>query len=79
MFSIISKDEKKRILKVSLLDNKQTTKIDIDAEELLGLDLSNAVKPGNLVNATVAKVLTNGIIVKFSKIFFGYIFLDYLE
>lgn len=46
---------------------------------MLGLDLSNLVKPGNLVSCVVTKILENGLVVKFNRVFFGYIFDDYLE
>lgn len=49
------------------------------AEEISKLELENYVKPGAKVNTMVLKVLKNGLIVKFLKIFFGYIFVDHLE
>jgi len=37
------------------------------------------VTPGTLVNTKIVKVVKNGIIVKFLKIFLGYIHMDHLE
>lgn len=48
-------------------------------DDLVGIDLQHVVKPGNLVSCLVIKVLDNGVLVKFLKIFYGYIFQDHLE
>ena len=45
-----------------------------DNDDLLGLDLHHLVKPGNKVKCTIIKVLENGILVRFLKIFSGFIF-----
>ena len=42
------------------------------------LDLDQFVYPGTLVNTKIVKVLKNGLIVKFLKIFIGFIHADHL-
>ena len=44
----------------------------------MGLDLHHLVKPGNKVKCTVCKVLENGILVRFLRIFYGFLFQDHL-
>lgn len=43
------------------------------------LELDQYVTPGTLVNTKIIKVLKNGVMVKFLKIFFGFIHHDHLE
>ena len=43
------------------------------------LELEQYVSPGTLVNTKVIKVLKNGVMVKFLKIFIGFIHIDHLE
>lgn len=42
------------------------------------IDLDQFVTPGTLVNAKIIKILRNGVIIKFLKIFLGYIHMDHL-
>lgn len=41
-------------------------------------DLEPYIMPGHRVNTMVLKKLKNGLLVKFLKIFYGYIFIDHL-
>lgn len=43
------------------------------------IQLDQYVCPGTLVNTKVVKILKNGIMVKFLKIFVGFIHADHLE
>jgi hypothetical protein len=51
----------------------------IDDDDLLGKELHHLVKPGNLVDCSVLKILNNGLVVRFLRFFFGFIFQDHLE
>jgi hypothetical protein len=42
-------------------------------------DLEAYIQPGTRVNTMVLKKLKNGLLVKFLKIFYGYIFIDHLS
>lgn len=46
---------------------------------MLGLNLQHLAKPGNLVECVVVKQLVNGLLVRFLRVFYGYIFEDHLE
>ena len=43
------------------------------------LELESYVMPGTLLHTKVIKVVTNGILVKFLKIFVGFIHADHLQ
>jgi hypothetical protein len=43
------------------------------------MELEQYVSPGTLLPTKVVKVLANGLMVKFLKIFFGFIHVDHLE
>lgn len=82
LFTVAKKDEKKKLLHVTVFNAKASAKLNNNNNDdeafIMGLDLSNAVKPGNLANCVVQKVLENGVLVKFQKIFQGFIFEDHL-
>ena len=50
----------------------------LEEEELAKLDIEQFISPGHRVNVKVIKVLRNGLLVKFLKVFYGYIFMDEL-
>ncbi len=50
----------------------------VEVEELGKLDLEEYITPGTRVNTKVLKVLSNGLLVKFLKVFYGYVFIDHL-
>ena len=43
------------------------------------LELDQYVVPGTLVNTKILKILKNGVMVKFLKIFIGFIHFDHLQ
>ena len=43
------------------------------------IQLEQYVSPGTLLNTKVVKVLKNGVMVKFLKIFVGFIHVDHLD
>lgn len=80
MFMITEIDHKKKLSKVVLADQESTVNFhSMTAEELSKIELENYIKPGSLVNTMILKVLKNGVLVKFLKIFYGYIFVDHLS
>lgn len=51
----------------------------LEEQTLSKMDLDQYVAPGTLLNTKVIKVLPNGIMVKFLKIFIAYIHIDHLN
>jgi hypothetical protein len=51
----------------------------IEESELSKYELEHYVTPGTLLNTKITKVLSNGILVKFLKIFIGFIHADHLS
>jgi hypothetical protein len=50
----------------------------LEEQDLSKIELDQYVAPGTLVNTKVIKVLENGLMVKFLKIFVGFIHIDHL-
>ena len=80
MFVVAEIDQKKRLCKVMLSNEESHVNFhNMSSEEIAKLELENYLRPGSKVNSMVIKVLKNGVIVKFLKIFYGYIFIDHLD
>jgi ribosomal protein S1 len=43
------------------------------------INLEQYVSPGTLINTKIIKIMKNGVMVKFLKIFVGFIHVDHLE
>ncbi len=73
-------DIKKKIIKVVLAEDFRNILSfkDLEEENLTKMDLENSICPGTFVQCKVLKVMTNGVLVKFLKIFIGYIHIDHL-
>lgn len=51
----------------------------LEEEDLSKMELDQYVSPGTLVNTKIIKILTNGVMVKFLKVFVGFIHFDHLN
>jgi hypothetical protein len=51
----------------------------LEEEQLSKMELDQYVAPGTLLNTKIIKILTNGVMVKFLKIFVGFIHFDHLN
>lgn len=51
----------------------------IEEENLSKMELDQYVAPGTLLNIKIVKILKNGVMVKFLKIFVGFIHYDHLN
>jgi hypothetical protein len=51
----------------------------LEEEDLSKLELDQYVCPGTLVNTKIIKMLKNGVMIKFLKVFVGFIHFDHLN
>ena len=73
-------DEKKKLIKVTLASEEEVALNfkGLEEEDLAKIELDQYVSPGTLVNTKILKILSNGVMVKFLKIFVGFIHFDHL-
>jgi len=73
-------EENKKLIKVTLASEEELAMNfkGLEEEDLSKIELDQYVAPGTLVNTKILKVLTNGVMVKFLKIFVGFIHSDHL-
>lgn len=78
---ITQTEEAKRLLKVSLANESEIVLNlrDVDEGEMSKLELEQYLCPGTLINTKIVKVLQNGVLVKFLKVFTGFIHADHLN
>lgn len=74
---MVAVDYQKRFVTLSMRDAQMNFK-GLEEDELAKLDVEQYIAPGHRVNVRVMKVLKNGLLVKFLKVFYGYIFIDHL-
>ena len=74
-------DHSKHLIKVQLTSEEQNgfNLRGVGEEEMNKLELDQYVVPGTLVNTKIVKILKNGVMVKFLKIFIGFIHFDHLQ
>lgn len=74
-------DDKKHLVKVTLINEEEIplNLRGIEETELNKFELEHYVVPGTLLNTKIIKILTNGVLVKFLKIFVGFIHADHLD
>ena len=51
----------------------------LEQADLSKLELDQYVTPGTLMNTKIIKILDNGVMVKFLKVFIGFIHFDHLN
>lgn len=51
----------------------------LEEEDLSKMELDQYVSPGTLLNTKIIKILKNGVMVKFLKVFVGFIHFDHLN
>lgn len=74
-------DQSKQLVKVALVTEEEIALNlkGVEEEEMSKLEIEHYAVPGTLVNTKVIKKLSNGLMVKFLKIFIGFIHADHLE
>lgn len=80
LLSITAKKEKKKIINCSLID--PLTQLKLTESQLEGQessDFQHIVKPGSLFDVKIVKKLENGVLVRFLKYFYGFIFDEHLH
>jgi ribosomal protein S1 len=73
-------DQSKQLVKVTLITEEEIALNlrGIEEEDMSKLEIEHYAVPGTLVNTKVIKKLSNGLMVKFLKIFIGFIHADHL-
>ena len=74
-------EKQRRIVKVGSVyeDGTPLNLRGVEEEEMGRLALQHYVTPGTLIHTKIVKVLPNGVMVKFLKIFIGFIHADHLS
>jgi hypothetical protein len=78
VFWVAAIDVERKFVTLSLNDGQMNFR-GLEEEDLAKFDLEPYIQPGHRVNVRVIKVLRNGLLVKFLKIFYGYVFVDHLN
>lgn len=78
MFWVSAVESDKKFVTLSLKDQQFNLR-GVEEEDMQKYDLEAYLQPGTRVNTMILKKLRNGLLVKFLKIFYGYIFIDHLS
>lgn len=80
LLSITTKKEKKQVINCILIDplaQLKLTELQLEGQE--SSDFQHIVKPGSLFDVKIIKKLENGVLVRFLKYFYGFIFDEHLH